>query len=134
MLSFAILTVFTSCVKDEERDKIEPSDYLEQYGILGKWKLDSRDYGGISSGAIIIGYTIEFQIDSISTDLKGVFRVIEPAYEANGIFELDTLKETLELNYDNKQKLYEIQISETTLVLNYVEDTVAITEWWIKQE
>jgi len=134
VLSLVILTVITSCEKDEEKNNIEASDNLEQFGILGKWKLDSRDYGGISDLAVIIGYTLEFKTDSTSTDLKGLFRVIEPAYEANGVFELDTLNETIELNYDNKQKLYEIQISETTIVLNYVEDTAAITEWWIKQE
>ena len=129
VLSLSVITVFMSC----EKDKTEPSDNLEQFGLLGKWKLDSRDYGGILSGAVLCCDTLEFKSDSESTDLKGLFRAVGAGYETNGVFEFDNLNETIELNYDNKQKLYEIQISETRIVLNYVEDSVAITEWWIKQ-
>ncbi len=133
VLSLAVITVLTSCEKDEVKDKIEPQDNLEQFGILGKWTLEYRDYGGLSSGAVIIGYALEFKKDSTPTDLKGLFRVVVPTYEADGVFELDTLNETIELNYDNQQRLYEIQILETSIVLNYMEDGVAITESWRKQ-
>ena len=134
LLFVALSTVFASCGIDEGKDNMEPSDNLEQFGILGTWKLGTRDFGGISNLAVIIGYNLEFKKDSISTDLKGFFNVTQPAYEANGIFELDTLNKTIKLNFDNKEKLYEIQILETSMVLKYVEDNVAITEWWIKQE
>jgi hypothetical protein len=134
LLSLAILTVCTSCKKDDEKDKIELSDNLEQYGILGKWKLDSREIGGISSGAVLCCDTLEFKSDIQTTDLKGLFRAVGSGYERNGVFELNNLNETIELKYDNEQKSYEILISETTIVLNYVEDTIAITEWWLKQE
>ena len=134
VLPIAVITVLTSCEKDELKDNIEPQDNLEQFGILGKWTLESRDYGGISSGAVIIGYALEFQKDSISTDLKGLFRVIQPGYEANGVFELDNLNQTIELDYDNNQNLYEIEILETAIVLSYLDDNnLPITEWWRKQ-
>jgi len=126
--------VLTSCEKEDVKDKIEHQDNLEQFGILGKWTLEFRDYGGISNGAVIIGYALEFKKDSISTDLKGLFRVIEPGYEANGVFELDNLNQTIELDYDNNQKLYEIEILETSIVLSYLDDNnVPITERWRKQ-
>ena len=130
VLSLAILTVLSSC----KTTIIEPSDDLEQHGILGRWKLDSRGYDGIIGGAVLCCDTLEFQPDALTTDLKGLFRAVGSGYERNGVFELDPLNESIELSYDNEQRSYDILISETTIVLDYVEDSLAITEWWLKQE
>jgi hypothetical protein len=134
VLSLAILIGFSSCEKDKETDNINPSDHLEQFGILGKWKLDGREYGGISSGAILCCDTLEFKPDFEPIDFMGLFKAVGAGYENTGVFELDNRNKTIEFKYDDKQKIYDIQISETTLFFNYLEDTVAISEWWIKQE
>ena len=134
VLFLAIITVFTGCEKDEEKEKIEPSDSLEQFGILGQWKLDSREVNGISSLAVECCDYIIFETDSIPTDLKGLFNSNEVGYETNGAFELDILNESIEFLYNNKQKLYGIQISDNRIVFNYSENNDSIIEHWINEE
>ena len=134
VLSLAIMTVFTSCEKDEGNDNIEPSDNLEQFGMFGNWKLDSREINGISSLAVECCDYIEFKTDSNLTDLKGLFRANGVGYETNGVFELDTLNETIVLSYDDKQKVFGIQISDNRIVFSYLENNDSIVEHWIKEE
>ena len=133
VLLLAFLTVFSSCKKEDDKDPIEPSDNLEQYGILGKWKLDSREYGGISDGAVMCCDTLEFKSDIQTTDLKGLFRAVGAGYETSGAFELDVLNESIEFTYDDEQKNYGIIISDSRIVFNYSDNNESIVEHWIKK-
>lgn len=134
ILSLAITTLFTSCEKDEEKGNIEPSDNLEQFGILGQWKLDSREINGISSLAVECCDKIEFETDNLPTDLSGLFNSNGVGYETNGVFELDTLNDSIEFVFDDKQKLYGIQISDTRIVFSYFENNDSIVEHWVEEE
>jgi len=134
LLLISITAVFTSCEKDEEKGKIEPSDNLEHFGILAQWKLNSREINGISSLAVECCDYIEFETDNLPTDLSGLFNSNGVGYETNGVFELDILNESIEFAFDDKQKSYGIQISDTRIVFNYFENNDSIVEHWIKEE
>lgn len=134
VLPLAIITVFISCEKEEENEKIESSENLEQIGIMGQWKLDSRDVNRISSLAVECCDYLEFEKDSNPNDWNGLFSAFGSGYETNGVFELDTLNETIELSYDDKQKIYGIQISDKRIVFSYLENSDSIVEHWIKEE
>lgn len=132
VLSLSIITVFTSCQKDEENDKIEPSDKLEQFGILGKWRLHSTTINGITNMLIRFD-TIEFIKDSEIDDLKGEFRNKGAVYETNGQFELDTANNLIHFDYNNKQKSYIFDILDDWMTFTYSEDDIEYIEDWRKE-
>jgi hypothetical protein len=133
VLFLLILTVFTSCEKNEENDKIEPSDKLEQFGILGKWRLQSLTINGITD--MIVHYdTIGFTTGIESNDLMGEFRSVGAGYETNGSFELNNENNTIIFDNNNTQKLYEFLISGNYMTFKYNEDSIEYIEDWSKVE
>ncbi len=118
-----------SCDKEE----IEQTDNLQQTGILGQWKLDSRETNGISSLAVECCDYIEFKTDSEPTDLTGEFKAFGAGYETNGDFELNNANQSIEFIYD-EQLLYEIQISDENIVFSYLENNDSIVEYWHREE
>ena len=132
VLSLSIITVFTSCEKDEENYKIEPSDRLEQYGILGKWRLQALTIGGITDMLIRFD-TIEFTGDSELDDLKGEFTRTYVGNDINGIFELDTANSIIHFDINNTQKSFEGAVSDNWLTITYYADSVEILEDWKKE-
>lgn len=124
-----ILTVFSSCEKDE----IEPTDNLEQFGILGKWGLQSITINGITDMSLHYD-TLEFKPDSEISDLKGEFTTSGAGYETNGVFVLNSVNNTIQFDYDDTQKLYEFQISDNLINFAYSEDNHEIIESWRKEE
>lgn len=131
MLFVGVLAMaFTSCKKDG----VVQIDNLEQSGILGKWERESYVVNGISSLAVDCCVYLEFQKDSEPDDLKGEFKATDFASETNGVFELNTSNNTIEFTYDDKQRLYEMQISDSFMTFSYSEDNDAIVEGWRKEE
>jgi len=133
VLALSIITVFTSCEKDEENDKIDPSDRLEQYGILGKWRLQALTISGITDMSIRFD-TLEFTGDSELDDLKGEFTRTHVGNDINGIFELDTANSIIHLDINNTQESVVGALSDNWLTFTYYEDSVEIIEDWKKEE
>ena len=125
-----ILFVLTSC----ENDEIEQTDRIEQFGILGQWKLESLTINGITDLSIQCCDYIEFKKDTDSDDLKGEFIAYGVGYETNGVFELITSNNTIQFDYDNKQKVYEFQILDNLIIFKYSDDNQKIIEDWRKVE
>jgi hypothetical protein len=135
VLFLSILTVLTSCEKDEimQINNVEQADSLEEFGILGKWGLQSITINGITD--MIVHYdTIKFSADSEIADLKGKFKRRGVGYESNGQFELNKAEETITFTYDDKQIIYGIQISDNYMVFSYSENNASIVEDWRKEE
>lgn len=68
ILFLTFLIVFTSC----QKDKIDEPDRLEQFGILGKWRMQSRTVCGITD-MIVLYDTIRFSTSVKNDDLYGEF-------------------------------------------------------------
>ncbi|WP_424003629.1 hypothetical protein [Maribacter sp. IgM3_T14_3] len=113
VLSLSIITVFISCEKDEENDKIDPSDSLEQHGILGKWRLQALTISGITDMSIRFD-TLEFTGDSELDDLKGEFTRTHVGNDINGIFELDTVNSIIHFDINNTQKSFLGAVSDNS--------------------
>jgi len=126
--------VFTSCDKDEENDNIEPSDNLEQFGILGRWGLQSITINGITD-MIVHFDTIEFTTGIDGDDLKGEFISSDGAgYVTNGQFELKIVNNIIHFDFNNSQKSYEFHISNDSMTFTYSEGNNKIIEDWRKEE
>ncbi|MBE0637089.1 MAG: hypothetical protein IH598_01045 [Bacteroidales bacterium] len=134
VLILSILTVFSSCEKVEKKVEIETSDNLEQFGILGKWKLETRTINGITDLSIQCCDYIIFKPDSEPDNLKGEFTASGVGYETNGVFELNPSNSIIYFNYDNSQKSYEFQISDNLTTFTYNENNQEIIEDWRKEE
>lgn len=124
------MTVLTSCDKDE----VEQADKLEQIGVLGQWKLETRIVNGITGLIAECCDYIEFKTDSEPGDLKGEFRAFGAGYETIGVFELNTSINTIQFAYDDTQKLYGFQITDDFITFTYSEDNDEINEDWRKEE
>lgn len=129
ILFLTLLTLFSSCKDDE----IVQADSLEEFGILGKWGLQSITINGITDMSIRYD-TIEFKADSDLNDLKGEFSAYGVQYETNGMFELMPSNKTIEFNYGDKQKLYEFQLAGDLITFTYFEEQLAFIESWRKAE
>ena len=134
ILALTFITMLTSCEKDEENTNIANTDNLEQIGIISQWKLDSRDINGISSLAVECCDYIDFEMDSDPNDWSGLFNAFGTGYNTNGVFELDTSDETIDFSNNDDQRLYNIQISETRIEFNYMDNSDSIVEHWLKEE
>lgn len=128
-LFLAIITVLASCEKEE----IEQADSLEQFGILGKWRLSSITIDGITDMSIRYD-TIEFSTGIAKADLKGEFRSIGPGNETKGLFELDNASKTLLFDYNDTRKIYLFHISENSMTFTYSEYIMEFIENWSKVE
>lgn len=136
VLLLIIFTVFSSCKKDEieeSNNSNKQTDNLEPIGILGLWKLESRSVNGITDMSIQCCDYIEFNADNELHDLKGLFQASGNGYETNGVFELETANDTIQLVYDNTQKSYGFEISNDLMIFTYSEDSQSITENWRKE-
>ncbi len=132
LLGFALLMVQISCNKDTKNDICENPDYLEPIGILGKWKLDSREINGISSLGVECCDYLQFSIDGNPSDWNGVFKAYGAGYELNGVFEMDTSNETIEFSYNENQKIYDYQLVDLSIAFSYTENGDSIVEQWHK--
>ncbi len=133
LLTLSIITVFTSCEKDEENDKIDPSDRLEQHGILGKWRLQGLTIGGITDMSIHFE-TLELIGDSELDDLKGEFTKAQYGPDINGTFELDTANSIIHFDINNTQKSFVGAVLDNWLTFTFYQDSVKIIEDWKKEE
>jgi len=129
MLVFTLITL-VGCEKDEN----EKQDNLQQTGIIGKWKLESRSIDGISSLAVECCDYIEFKTDNELDDFKGEFMAYGTGYETTGEFELNTTENTIHFDYNNTCRSYEYQIFAGLLEFIYMEDDQKIGEDWRKEE
>ncbi|MDZ7807548.1 MAG: hypothetical protein U5K71_10580 [Gracilimonas sp.] len=127
MLFVISLIAITGCGVNEA----EQLDILEQTGLLGEWRLDSRSVNGISDMSIQSDY-IGFKTDDEPDDLKGEFRSYGVGYETNGLFQLNDSDNTIQFVYNDKQRSYEFQISDDRLTFTYPEDDSEIIEYWRK--
>lgn len=133
MLGFALLMVQISCNKDKKNDICENPDYIEPIGILGKWKLDSREINGISSLGVECCDYLDFYIDDNQNDWNGVFKAYGAGYKLNGVFEMDPSNETIEFSYNENQKIYDYQIVDLSITFSYTENDDSIVEQWCKK-
>lgn len=130
VLILIILILFSSCKTGE----VETADDLEQTGILGEWKLDSRSVDGIADLSIQCCDYITFKPDSEPQDLFGEFTATGLGYETSGVFELNSSTNTIHFDYDNSQKSYEFQVSPSSITFAYLENDQEIIEDWRKEE
>ncbi len=133
VLSLSIITVLSGCEKEEENNKIDPSDRLDQYSILGKWKLQGLTIGGITDMSIRFD-TLELIGDSELDDLKGEFTRTQYGPDINGTFELDTANSIIHFDINNTQRSFVFAVSYNYLTFKYYEDSVEIIEDWRKEE
>ncbi|MFN4764547.1 hypothetical protein ACKGJN_15565 [Gillisia sp. Q332] len=124
------LIAFSSCNKEES----EQIDNLEQVGVLGQWKLETRVVNGISSLTVECCDYIEFKTNTEPSDLRGEFRAFGAGYETNGVFELNTSNNTIQFDYDATQKLYGFQIIDDIITFTYSDNNQNIIENWRKDE
>lgn len=130
ILLFSIFTVFAGCEKDE----VEQTDNLEQFGIFGQWKLETRVIDGITDLSVECCDYIEFKADNELDDLKGEFKAHGVGYETKGVFELLSSNNTIHFDYNNTQKSYKFQILDDLITFTYSEDNQEIIEDWRKEE
>lgn len=142
LISALSLMAFASCKKEdveqvtnsEEVNTSVQIESLEEITILGKWQLESRSENGISSLAVECCDYIEFTTGDQAADLEGEFYAYGLGYETNGIFELNNTATTIQLVYDNTQRLYDLQISGNSMQFSYSENNKNIVENWKKQQ
>ena len=125
-----LLFTFTGCSDDVE----DPIDNLEELGILGEWKLESRTVNGITSLAVICCYTIEFKTEGRKNDLKGEFISKGDGDDAIGIFEINSSDNTIQFDFNDRLLVYGLVISEDYITFNYKEDDDSFSESWRKLE
>lgn len=135
LLLTIIITVFTSCDEEESVVVTEPTDKLEEFGILGKWGLQARTMSGITN-MIPLYDTLDFAADNEISDFRGEFqRSGLGQTEVNGQFIIDTANNKIHFDFNNiRVSSYKIIISEDLMTFDYVEDSVQIVEDWIKEE
>jgi len=126
----SILTLLSSCKKNES----QTPDNLEQFGILGEWKLETRTINGNSDLSVLCCDYIMFKTGNELDDLKGEFEAFGNGYETDGVFELNTVNSIIHFDYDNSQKSYEFQISNNIITFIYDENSQEVIESWRKEE
>ena len=135
MKSILIFTILVfaavpSCNDDEE---LIGEDILQDIGIIGKWKLDSRAVDGISNLAVECCDYIEFEQDKQTDPLSGNFQAYGYLFETNGIFTLNLNEESILFQYDNTQKVYTYTLEENILAFRYTENGQEISETWRRE-
>jgi hypothetical protein len=128
ILLVAILFAMPSCQKSEPA----PLDELDQLGITGQWKLESRTVDGITSLIIECCDYIEFKVDNEPDDLKGEFISFGVGYETVGQFEINRTENSIDFYYNNQQKTYDFRIQNDLILFTYFENDQEITESWKK--
>ena len=95
ILFLTFLMVLTSC----QKDKIDEPDRLEQFGIFGKWRTQSRTICGVTD-MIVLYDTIGFTTGVKNDDLYGEFKSFSPGDKTDGQFEINLEKSKIHFNYD----------------------------------
>lgn len=130
-LTFLLVIIpFVSCEKDEP----PPVDALTFTGVLGKWKLEMREFGGISDMSVPCCDYMEYSEDGNTSDLKGLFSAYGTGYEVSGIFEMDWPVTQLAIQEDNEQKTYGFVLSGERIELSYTSGGDPVVEVWRKFE
>lgn len=128
-----LLIVFSPFVSSCEEKQVEPNDPLDQIGILGKWKLDSRSVNNISDLSVMCCDYLTFSKSGSNDDLMGHFIASGAGYENDGEFELNTSLDSIAFTRENEVLNYGVLISGERMTYFYQEDGDSITEWWVMQ-
>ena len=121
-------SALSSCDSDDEQ-----LDSLEESGIIGTWKLESRTIDGITGLIIECCDYIEFRTEGKKNDLQGQFISSGVGYETIGVFEINNTNNTIQFDYNTKQLIYEYQVSNDLISFFYIEDNQDIIEDWRKE-
>ncbi|MGB5323387.1 hypothetical protein [Lutimonas sp.] len=132
ILIFTIL-VFAAVPSCNDEEELIGEDILQDIGIIGKWKLDSRAVDGISNLAVQCCDYIEFEQDKQTDSLSGNFKAYGYLFQTNGIFTLNLNEESILFQYDNTQKVYTYTLEENILAFRYTENGQEISETWRKE-
>ena len=132
ILIFTIL-VFAAVPSCNDEEELIGEDILQDIGIIGKWKLDSRAVDGISNLAVECCDYIEFEQDNQTSHLYCNFKSYGYQYETYWIFTLDLNVESILFEYDNTQKVYTYTVEDNILAFRYTENGQEILETWRKE-
>ena len=119
---------FTACEKEE------PLDHLEQLGVLGKWKLQTRTINGITGLEILCCDYLDLLPDSEYNDLDGEFKSTGPGYETDGTFRIDESRDTIEFSFNRRQLVYGFHLSKDLMTLSYSEGSGNFMDDWRRQK
>lgn len=125
--------VITGCDDDNQLPINQQSDNLEQYNILGEWKMETRLIDNVTDAAVPCCDYITFSTDDTEDDLEGNFTAISTSNETNGTFVLNPAENTIKFSYNEDTLVYDYQINGTALSFYYVESSSNIEELWRKQ-
>jgi hypothetical protein len=131
IFTIMVLAAVPSCNDDEEIPITR--DRLEDTGILGKWKLESRAVNGISNLAVECCDYIVFYQDREPDDLSGNFEASGYQYATIGIFTLNLDEESILFQYEDRNMEYTFDLEQNTLNFLYVEDKNEISETWRRE-
>jgi len=129
-LVFVMLFVLTACDNDEPND----DSVLVKSGILGRWKLQSRSFDGITPLIREVGYYLTLLEDKDRSDLNGDFLSVSPGSETNGLFELNPASGTIRFEFRSDTLIYEYEVLDDVLIFKYRENGTEIEEIWVKSE
>lgn len=135
--SFLLLFVFVGffgCSNDDS----DNSDLLNDTGILGRWEFTDETVNGISDLLPKCCVFFEFEADSNSDDLAGLFQRISESNElVTGEFIIDTNSQTITFNYGNTEQLvynYELNDATNYLSVSFSEDDLNYVQGWAKRD
>lgn len=126
----AFFLILANCKKQEA----EQTDNLNQYGILGQWKLEARSVDGVSDLSVQCCDYIEFKTDTKLDDLKGAFTASGLGYSSDGYFELQLNNDSIHFDFADRQKVFEFQVSGDQVTFTYFEAGDRIIEAWRKKK
>lgn len=129
IFAFMVMAAVPSC-NDDDKVLIDP---IEDTGILGIWKLESRVINNISDLAVRCCDYLEFEQDDRPDDLTGSFYAYGFLYETDGTFTLDLNGGSILFEYDDSQRSYTYTLKEDRLTFFYTEDGASIEETWRKE-
>ena len=130
---YILLVMFLFTMLSCQKNEPAPLDELEQLGITGQWKLESRTVDGIASLLIECCDYIEFKVDDQPNDLKGEFISYGIGYETMGQFEINLTENSIDFYYNNQQKKFAFQLQNDLILFTYYENDQEIIERWKKQ-
>jgi len=126
-----VMAMLISCEKN--KDVTQQTDKLDEFGILGKWKLQTLTINGITDMSVRYD-AIEFKADDEHNDLKGKFTIKGTGFETHGQFELDPIENIVDFAFSTTQRSYTYQILDDTMSFTYTEDSSDIIETWKREE
>jgi len=126
-----VMAMLISCEKNKY--VTQQTDKLDEFGILGKWKLQTLTINGITDMSVRYD-AIEFKADDEHNDLKGKFTIKGTGFETHGQFELDPIENIVDFAFSTTQRSYTYQILDDTMSFTYTEDSSDIIETWKREE